>query len=415
MTVDIMSCNVNTIEKVLEKLFRIEYGTVVEYDKFGLTGVQCRDDPHGKFWNTVTVRVRTVKTRVSRVNKPTGETGDPYKIMHYYCTVLQNYTQKFGGHPYTPRVGDMVVILFIYNQMPLVLGTVNTDTQDPVCRAPFNVRDVWLKDARYDDVEKWCQWEHPKFNENQEVVEHYPGKHPICKKKFHRNRDQINVTDCIEGNKKPCNLCESLDHVKRCGNQWEKIYSDETDARDPEHPYLPCCNESTKRRHEWHEPCGSYFVFQNRPWNDPDYGRGLIRLENAISESLMKAHLNMAPTGTVDIHTQHEDKIYSNESEGTRMSVMALDDSSDDHSFEAIDFSTNSLIEILKTGDITLSSLSGICNVQINGTEGSIEMTATEAEMKGNLTITGDLVIKGKCTHAKCSCITSETLGWSTL
>jgi len=414
MTVDLMSGNVNTIERIMERLIRIEYGTVVQYDKFGRCGVQDRDDPLHPYWNTVTVKVRQVK------RNPPYYKG-PMRVMHHYCLVLQDYSQKWAGKPYLPRIGDMVAILFILNQKPIILGTVVTNTQDPVCRAPFDIR-RWDKiDARYDYVEKWCQWRPPKFNDDQEVVEHLPGKYPICYKRFHKNRDQIHVTECIEGSEDPCNRCRFLDYIKRTGNQWEKIYSSDTDSEDPEHPYIPVWGTRlSKRRHEWHEPCGSYFVFQNNG-EDPDYGRGLIRLANAVNENAQCAHINMDPRGTVDIHTQHERRPYSREHEGTRMSIVARDDNTVDHSFEAIDFVTGSLIEILKNGNININSLNNSSYIQVRGTDNTIYEHGTRSiKEEADVDITqitgtvdqqvdlvhnhGDQVIDGTCTHGTCSC-----------
>ncbi len=416
MSVDLMSANVNTIERIMERLIRIEYGTVVRNDtKKQIVGVQCRDDPESKYWNTVTVRFRNSKTRLERKPTPKKVTGTPDKVFHYYCTVLQRYTQKWAGEPYTPRIGDMVAVLFIHNQKPLVLGTINTDTQDSVCRAPFADK-KWDKiDARYDYVKKWCQWTKPRFNDNEEVVEHYPGRHPICEKIFHRTRDQIRVTDCRQGDKDSCKECKLLDHICRCSNQWEKIYSCDTDSCDCQHPYLPkkCCSY-TKRRHEWHEPCGSYFVYQNNPCCDLDFGKGLIRIGNATCETCQKAHINMNPRGTVDIHTFNEPQTtYADEHQGTRMSVVALDDNTVDHSFEAKDFDINSWIEILKEGSIDLVS-TGTDNsrIYIKGPSDVVEIygTANIKNYASNdiLESCATHTITGECVHGDCSCSKSD-------
>lgn len=411
MPVDIMSSNVNTIERIMERLFRIEYGTVVKDDQFGIIGVQCREDPGSTLWNTVTVRIRSTKTRMSKTNNK-GEAGDPYKVMHYYCTVLQGYSQKWAGHPYTPRIGDMVAVLFIFNQKPLVLGTVYTNTQDPVCRAPFDKKS-WAKiDARYDDVDKWCQWERPTFNENQEVTEHQPGKNPICKKRFHRSRDQIHTTQCREGNKDPCHTCDELDHIKRVSNQWEKIYSDVTKSIDPEHPYLPSSRIHTLRRHEWHEPSGSYMVLQNSPAGDDDFGKGLIRIENAQGECDIKGHINMRPTGTIDVHGKYNGKEVGvpSENTGARMMVVANDDGDFSEAYEAIYFEKDAYIRIMKDGQIIIRTPYKI----------TVESTGDEVHVKAATKITleaplideitdlvhnyGEQQIDEFCTHDGCSC-----------
>jgi hypothetical protein len=403
----------------------------MDYTPNQLCGVQCRDDPNNDFWNTVTVKVRSVKndadisigTSITSPRDNDGNTGTPDKIMHHYCLVLQRYSQKYGGNPYMPRIGDMVAVLFILNQKPLVLGTVNTDQQDPVCRSPFSPHNPNAIDARYDEVNKWSQWVRPIFNKNEEVVVHYPGRHPNCTKTFHKNRDQMKVTDCKQGCKSSCKCCKNMDHVKRCGNQWEKIYSCETCAKDPEHPYIPACNEKAKRRHEWHEPCGSYFVFQNN-CGDQDYGKGLVRLENATCENQMKGHLNLDPKGTIDIHSKHCNAPYATEAEGTRVSVVALEDNSVTHSVEAIDFSKGSWIRIFKSGDIGIHSLENSSYIDIDGTFEKIiiyganiieQHAASRIDMITPLVhITGNLVVDGSLTHGGGACCQSpyELNGW---
>jgi len=426
---DVMQSVSNRIDRARQRDYWCELATVVQYDTRGKNkhGVQCRDKPisdssDDSRWNTVTVKVRQVKNEL--IPGIDEDLKDPHRVLHYYATVMQRDTnQKWAGHPYTPRIGDMVVVLFMSNIRPIIIGTVYTNHQDPVCRSPFcSSKECWATiDARYDDVDKWCQWEKPDFDDKTlEVKEQYAGQHPICDKKFHKFRDQIHVTDCKEGNKDPCDQCKTMDYIKRCGNQWEKIYSDITDAIDCEHPYLPHCNEKTKKRHEFHEPCGSYMVFQNKPncgncttcegtgstdcptcggtgnvpipnslyWSwcptcggtgkagcsscsgtgggcgagcgnggcDLDYGAGLVRLENATCESSMKGHINMGPRGTIDIHSVHENATYKDENQGTRTSVVSPEDTTVDWAWESINFATDSYIKCWKNGDVTINS-----------------------------------------------------------
>lgn len=410
------------------RMFKIEYCTVVAYDKFGDCGVQDRDNPNGEFWNTCTIKVKAVKN--DRTTSA-GFSDNPINTLHYYCNVLQGYNQKWAGHPYTPRIGDIVAVLFVFNQMPLILGTVYNLAQDPVCRAPFDIKKPGAIDARYDDVTKWCQWSTPIWNDQLEVIEYKPGRYPICHKIFHKNRDQIRVTDCLQGDESACNKCTLLDHIVRAGNQWEKIYSGTkcgscggigkgTDSVDCCHPYIPVCGtELTERRHEWHEPCGSYMVYQNNG-SSLEYGKGLIRIGNAISECLQKAHINMGPRGTIDIHTYNQKATpYASENLGTRMSVVSLDDATVNHSFEAIDYNVNSWIEILKTGNIILNSLNSNSHIDILGIQNKVEIYGTDQVLiSANQDITnlastiyencGNHIITGFCSHGGCSCASSD-------
>ena len=391
----------NTIARADFRHFWVELATVVPMDAKGLNicGVQCRDDPNAPpekdFWNTATVKVRAVKNQ-----------DKPDEILHYYCMVLQQYSQKWAGHPYMPRIGDMVLVLFSLNQKPMILGTIYTDVADPVCRAPFDPKpESWtIIDARYDDVNKWCQWQIPTFDDkSKEVIYNKLPEHPICDKKFHKYRDQIKVTDCREGHRKPCHLCKTLDCIKRPVAQWEKIYSDITCSADYEHPYIPGTVSRAKRRHEWHEPSGSYFVFQNNT-NDADYGKGLIRLENATAENAMKGHINFRPSGTIDMHGDHNSAAVSSETTGNRIMAVANGDTSFLQGCELIQLDTGAYVRVMKDGSIDVYSplpITATSDVQITA-------KAPYIKLDGNVEITGDLKIDGACSHGACSCLGAQ-------
>jgi phage baseplate assembly protein gpV len=358
----------------------------MDHKGLNICGVQCRNDPLGDYWNTVTVKVRDIKN-----------TEKPDETLHYYALVAQQYTQKWAGHPWTPRIGDTVLVLFSHNSKPIIICTIYTGDpgkQDPVCRAPFNDKNPYTKDARYDDVNKWCQHVPPLFDlDTQEVITHFPGQHPICSKKFHKYRDQIYVTDCKEGHQRPCNTCTTLDWIKRPAAQWEKIYSDSENAcvSDPEHPYIPPTVERAKRRHEWHEPSGSYFVFQNNT-DHADYGKGLIRLENATAENAMGGHLNFRPTGTIDLHAKHCATTVPLEAAGARFMVVASTDTDFTEACEIIDFDTGAYFKIYKNGDVEVSSPT------------KITAKAPYIKLDGNTEVTGSLKVDGNLIHGACSC-----------
>jgi hypothetical protein len=160
-------------------------------------------------------------------------------------------------------------------------------------------------------------------------------------------------------------------------------------------------------------------VYQNNGCSE-DWGKGLVRIGNATCECDQKAHISMDPKGTVDIHTKNEKATaYKDENEGTRMSVVSLDDTTVDHSFEAIDYNILSWIEILKTGNIHLISKQYRSYIDILGTNEQINIMGTDrVDIEGQTVINntaatinencGTHAITGFCSHGGCSCSSSD-------
>ncbi len=63
--------------------------------------------------------------------------------------VMQRSLGNCSGTPWTPRVGDLVVILFYKNNRPLIIGTLYNKFQRPVCRDSANFDS---KEGNYDVV-----------------------------------------------------------------------------------------------------------------------------------------------------------------------------------------------------------------------------------------------------------------------
>ncbi|MDD3040722.1 hypothetical protein [Bacteroides sp.] len=406
----------NSVQRWMQNLFKIEYCTVVEVDRFGRPGVQCHSPDHPEYYNTVTVKVRDAKKNI-----------DPKKLQHVYEIVIQDFTGNCFGHPWTPRVGDLVLVLFLYNTQPIILGPVNTTYQTPPFRAPTS------QDAMYDEVWKWCQWLRPTEDKNMDYKDHPQGKMPICRKLFHgpvtgaaggKGRDEMFIWDCQMGDAEPtCRLCEIIDSVPRSGEQWFKQYSTKTESE-----------EAYNSRAEWHSRCGSYLRLESDDENpagtsSSEYSEGIghIRFGNAISENSKRGHINFRGNesstdhaGTIDIHAEHEEASFESESQGARISVVANSDDSVDFATKMEYFDKNSFIEILKNGNITLSSLSGMSSIWIDGTTKTItlngidyidEIASEEIELNTPLVhITGNLVVDGSLTHGGGSCCGG---GWS--
>ncbi|MFA7211735.1 MAG: hypothetical protein WC110_09855, partial [Bacteroidales bacterium] len=189
---------------------------------------------------------------------------------------------------------------------------------------------------------------------------------------------------CQEGDATPdCSVCKTIDSIGRDKNSWDKVYSHETES----------CEAPSKRR-ELHVPSGSYLRFDSETGQSVEYseGCGHIRLGNATCEGTKKGHLNFNPHGTIDIHSMHEEAPIASEQVGTRVIVVAPEDSSVEYAVEAKDFESGAYIRIMKSGEIIIHSPTKI----------TLDAPLVE-ETHDNLT-SGDNTIVGFCSHGGCSC-----------
>lgn len=338
-----------SVDRWLQNVMKIEYCTVIKTTKDDKPGVQCHSPDHPEYYNTVTVKVRDAKQGI-----------DPRKLEHQYEIVIQDFVGNCFGHPWTPRVGDLVQVLFLYNSQPIILGPVNTTYQAPPFRAPT------CDDAMYDDVWKWCQWLEPTEDHNHDYKDHPKGKMPICRKLFHgpvtgkiggKGRDEMFCWDCQMGDADPtCRYCATIDSLPRSGEQWFKQYSTKTESA-----------VAYNSRAEWHSRCGSYLRFESDDENSAgstsgEYSEGIghIRLGNAIEESKKRGHINYHPTGTIDIHGDHEEVSIDQESLGSRMMVtgssMELSDENGIIAYEAEYLPLKAFIRIYRDGSIRITS-----------------------------------------------------------
>ena len=410
----------NSVERWMQNNFKIEYATIVKTDRKGRHGVQCHSPDHPEYYNTVTVKIRDAKKDV-----------DPKKLQHLYEIVLQDFTGNCFGHPWTPRVGDLVMVLFLYNTQPIILGPVNTTYQEPPMRGPT------CADAMYDEVWKWCQWLEPTEDKNMDYKDHPKGKMPVCRKLFHgpvtgeeggKGRDEMFVWDCQMGDAEPtCKNCWIIDSLPRSGEQWFKQYSTKTESL-----------QAYNSRAEWHSRCGSYLRFESddeNPSGNPslEYSEGIghIRLGNATAENDKQGHINFHPTGTIDIHGDHEEVALNSEVLGSRMMVtgsgLSLTDGHGTIAYEAIYLPLQAFIRIYRDGSIRITSnnntANGCSEVELNpdghcylwniladayveiSADGDTEIKAPETTCTTSLLhLTGDMQIDGSCTHGSCSC-----------
>jgi hypothetical protein len=338
-----------------------------------VTGIHNHKSPGDRNFNTVDVIMR---------DRPAK--NDKYRF-RTDIIVPPNY---LGGHcmgdTRSPRVGDVVVVLFYADREGYVLGPAWSWAEYPVCRP-----------TPYDIAKKGGQWMKPYQDEWSDFPEEpYPEiKKPYCDRWFHgpvkgttgRGRDWARVYDyCQEGDATPdCSVCKTIDSIGRDKNSWDKVYSHETES----------CEAPSKRR-ELHVPSGSYLRFDSETGQSVEYseGCGHIRLGNATCEGAKKGHLNFNPQGSIDIHSKHEEAPIASEQAGTRVIVVAPEDSSVEYAVEAKDFESGAYIRIMKSGEIIIHSPTKI----------TLDAPLVE-ETHDNLT-SGDNTIVGFCSHGGCSC-----------
>lgn len=376
----------NSTERLIARKSYIDYCVILDIDKDGTDGVKCHSPDHPEYYNTVSIKIRSTKLVDEK-------SQDPNAIQHVNALILQKFVGNCFGEPYNPRVGDLVAVLFMYNEKPLVLGPIATIQQPPVMRAPTS------EDAKYDYVNKWCQWLKPKKDKNYDFFDHPQGKMPICFKRFHGpvtgstgiGRDEMTVWDCQKGDADPtCSDCSKIDSVPRSGEQWFKVYSTQSES-----------TEAYDSRIELHARCGSYFRVESENsstsgGSSSEYseGCGHIRLGNATCEGTKKGHLNFNPHGTIDIHSKHEEAPIASEQAGARVTVVAPEDSSVEYAVEAIDFESGAYIRIMKSGEIIIHS-----PTKITIDAPLIDETTSLVHNHGNQQI------DGACSHGSCSCV----------
>ena len=362
----------------MKSIARIEYAIVVETDDLGDVGYQNHESPDSEYWGTVSLKMRAMK-RDSSNNK-----GPQY---YRHVAVLQHdlIGHKFG-HPHTIRVGDVVALLCIEDQLPLVLGTVYSQQMKPLCRAPCDNQSNNI-DEKYSEVDKWCQWKRPIYtiddNGLPAVIRYQDPEKPSCHKIFHSNRDQMTLYDfCVEGDKDPdCSECKTIDYVKRNKNTWIKSYSHDTGS----------C-QSPPKRWELHTYDGSCIRFENETGQSVVYseGQGHIRVENRIKEELPGGHINfqgskVTGNGTIDMHSGNTDPglPLSSETLGARVAVLAEDDTYTDAvgeiAAEVIYLPKGNYLRLYKDGTIKLHA--GETSTNITMTDDTITLSGETVQV----------------------------------
>lgn len=201
--------------------------------------------PQDEDFNTVDVQL---------VDRPMQDDGTFATIERIKINCMQRDHGLFQGNPWNPRIGDLVLIYWISEKEAMVLCTINSVDQEPICRS--------LATAEHQEfVFKLCPWEPPiQCADTKNFIIFPPPKHPVCFKWWPVNSDgslcidTIQIWDCLEGhNRASCDAlspCNGLDdhQSSTCFKSFSQFSPTSMDR---------------PRRFKFLHHCGSYWYFDD--------------------------------------------------------------------------------------------------------------------------------------------------------
>jgi hypothetical protein len=266
---------------------------------------------------------------VQLIDRPRDSSGAAPLVKRTRINCLQHYHGCTQGDPWTPRIGDMVLVYWIKEREGLVIGSIPSVQQEPICRSEAT-------SEHQEIVHKRAPWEQPLPNQDGNYVLFPSPKHPDCFKWWPKTRDYITMHDCPYGHARPfCDKlapCTCLDDLQ--SGTWWKVFSD----------ISPTLLDKPQRV-KFHHLCGSIEYW------DAD---GTFHLQGAVAGAL-KGYINHAPKGTIEV------KSASGAANGSRMIVVAPDDAShtDDYgeiAWDQVDVEKMCLVRGYKDGAVRLRS-----------------------------------------------------------
>jgi hypothetical protein len=128
------------------------------------------------------------------------EDGTYATIERIKINCMQREHGLFQGNPWNPRIGDLVLIYWISEKEAMVLCSIASVDQEPICRSLANQN-------HQEYVFKLCPWEQPiQCADTKNYVIFPPPKHPDCFKWWPVQADgktlcldSIHIFDCLEG------------------------------------------------------------------------------------------------------------------------------------------------------------------------------------------------------------------------
>jgi len=147
--------------------------------------------PEDKDFNTVDVQL---------VDRPMQEDGTFATIERIKINCMQREHGLFQGNPWNPRIGDLVLIYWISEKEAMVLCSIASVDQEPICRSLANQN-------HQEYVHKLSPWEQPiQCADTKNYIIFPPPKHPDCFKWWPVQADgktlcldSIRIFDCLEG------------------------------------------------------------------------------------------------------------------------------------------------------------------------------------------------------------------------
>lgn len=305
--------------------------------------VHWHETPDDQNFNSVDVVMRD-----RAIKNATGQ-------LHYrkQLPCLQSLVGHCLGLCWSPRKGDLVYVLFYGERKGIVLGTVWSWAEHPVCRT-----------TPYDLILKGGQWMEPYQDRFGDFPRQpYPmARKPFCFKWFHGpitgstgpGRDWCFMFDyCRLGDSVPdCHSCRTIDSIQRLNNHYLKIYSEQTESL-----------KAYPLRAEYHAPCGSYWMFESS--DSPGgscqsevytEGEGFWTIQGSRIEGdqeALKGHIRHHPEGDMEIHSATSDL---DDEAGARCAMAAPGSSLWDFAAEIRDFTTGAYVRIEKDGAVKVCS-----------------------------------------------------------
>jgi len=336
---------VDEVKRQINRRLRLEICVV--------THVDHHETPNDRKFNTVDVLIRD---RASAT--------DEYRFRRKIIVPPNYLGGNCMGATRSPRIGDVVLVMFYADREAVLLGPAWSWAEYPVCRP-----------SPYDIADKGGQWmepyQHPVTGDF--TRQPYPEvKKPYCFRWWHGpvkgdtgpGRDWCFLFDfCQLGNAVPnCSLCKTIDSISRFKNHYLKFYSEETESRKA-YPY----------RAEFHAHCGSYWMFESKDRPSSEYvseiyteGEGYWTVQGAKIENNLETllgHIRHSPDGSMEGHSATPET-FQEDNVGHRWKVYSPDSTISDSrgpiAAELVNLEKKALVRIYKDGSARMVSANDV-------------------------------------------------------
>lgn len=330
--------------------------------------------PADKDYNTVDVQL---------VDRPIGEDGKYVTIERIKLNSLQTWHGRWQGCPWHGRIGDLVLVYWMSEREAVVLATIASDEQEPICRSLAN-------DKHQEWVWKLAAWRQPI---QDPITKNYiyfpPPQHPHCIKWWpvqedgaSPNLDMIFIFDCKEGH--DCANCSAAAPCNGLDDHQSSTCFKHFSEFSPTQIDVPA-------RFKFLHRCGSNWFY------DDD---GRVNMESHKSDHELENRIAMYPdSGYSDEHGPIACEVVNIE-------TMALLRIYHDGAVR-VRSSTDPTGETLRS-ELFLDA-DGNCWLWNGVTDNSVEILAD-----GKIVLDGDVEITGSCTHQACSCDGTSGTGTGT-